>query len=286
MRLGGLITRELLWWLRSPSLWWCLPPLMVFFSCFPQFTLWAGGVDLTSFGTLWNGFSGLYRMFGGRQIFDSGLSLPGMADAGSALADNLDRLLRSGPEALLRQYALPWLQAWGMIVAPSMVSPLAIGVFNRDRDQGMFLLHRVQGGGFFKLLLAKQIALGLQLLWMQALCWFAHLYLFRAMSPWDSLFSYDDPLWLMCWIGGGVGLGVFAITVSWGMCLLSRNGQSEMYTSMVICSVIVALLMVLLGLHPLDLALATWITAGSLLLSLLFSLSLARAMRRERFFLA
>lgn len=275
----NLIGRELRTWCRSIGLWWALPPFLIIVECAPAKMIYLYNINVQGIEEAW---VFLTKMFSGfleqNPFLAAGM---GMTQAGQGAKE----LASLSPEALWRIHFIPFLQLWGAVVLPLIVPPMAIGAFNRDREQGIFQYACMTGVHPFKLLMAKQLVMLLQLAWMQGLAYVSFLLMFQFATKRPELFAIGDSLWLSSWMGASLALSMVSISASWLTCLVTRNTQSEIYNGLLVSSVIFMGALQLFSQSGWNHALFTRLVGGCLVSVLILNILIARAIRREKFFI-
>ncbi|MBF0244793.1 MAG: hypothetical protein HQL31_05925 [Planctomycetes bacterium] len=231
MKFRGLIVRELHWWWRCYALWWTILLFILIFALLPVKILYLLFMN-TSFAELelqWGSLGFLYRSWAEEnRIYVMALTSV-VRGAGA-----LDEALRLPFAEVWQIYALPLLKAWGIFTIAFTAAPLALWTLTRDRDSGFLVHYRACGGRPLTYLFAKLFVNGLQLGWMQILSMLVYLQALSWLTGYPEWYSPADLLTLLCWLPGGLCLGLLGITVSWLACLLSRSGIGEIYNSMIL----------------------------------------------------
>ena len=224
------LKREALWWFRSPSLWWCMPLLLVAVSLQPHFLWWGSGLKVKDLEGLWIWLAYSWNSSGREMLQSNGLL---MMAVGKHFAE-LNRLMTMPIEELWKNYLIPPLQLFALLPLSMLVPPFAVTVFRRDIDHGAYKAYRLNGGSLMNFLTAKFAVQAAMLAPIQLLSMILALYLYSMGSGRAALFSLSDPIWWWCWMGLGLGLGLWTIVASWLMCLITHNGCTEVYTALIV----------------------------------------------------
>lgn len=262
MNLTQLISRELLWYWRSPGLWWSLPLVLLSIAMLPQI-MWLGtGGDIALVENLWN-YLTLGWSVGGRNMIESN------AIAATVLQPylpTLEAVMAMSIEEVWVNFLVPALQLFCLLPLSQVIFPLTVTIFRRDMGNGSFEMHRINGGSTYAFVAGKLLALLAILFVLQTLAMFVFLLTMQTHEARAHLFGLGDVQWLGVWLGLGLSLALWAAIMSWWTCLINSNGCTEIYTSaaIAIVGVLVCLVAVKLwGWNPSTL----WsLTAGSILL--------------------
>ncbi len=280
MNFFSLLYREWLWWRRTPSIWLALP-LSIMLLCM---TPWYFGflfelrtnMRLAQMDGILSVALYSIKMFANDPQWSTTLQW-------SPFAPILPMLQNFKVEDIWYQGLIPAIQFWGALCTSITLPPIAVALFIRDRNCDFYQRRVMQKQSIFQALLAKLVVcLVLRLpIYVAAMMltgtWFAsHSNYAAAFYPW----SFP---WIITWLILPTAFGALHLSLSWLICAFSRNGASENYLSMIICSCLPMLLLPWIfesGWNP---TIQWKIVAICSALSLLILILLSQLMKRERF---
>jgi hypothetical protein len=206
-----------------------MPLLLVVLSVQPHFLWWSSGLKVIEMEGLWR-FLTMSWNFSGREMLKT--NTLAMMAVGDNFAD-IDRLMSMSIEDVWQTFILPPLHIFSLLPLSMLVPPVAVTVFRRDIDNGAYKAYRLNGGRLRTYLSSKFLVQGLMLAPMQLLSMVLALVFYADGTGRPIYFEISDPIWWWCWMGIGLGLGLWTIVISWLMCLVTHNGCTEIYTSLI-----------------------------------------------------
>ncbi len=279
MNFKNCLYREFLWWVRCPSLWWSLPPLIILVTMLPIFMISYSGMNLVDIEEMWDGLGQTYIHY----IKPKASEFDVVQNIVDLTFGKIESFLTMPIEEIWRIYILPPIQIWGIFPLAMMVSPLAVVLFNRDRVNGYYKEWLLNGGRIFPLLFARFLVCSMALFLMYSLSVFIYTEVLSASSERPDLFRLSDGIWFFGVLCGGLITGMLTVVVNWYTCLISRNGSTEIYTALLISNGLVyglSYYVFRIG-WTLDVILCYNALAGAFCVFALFPLS--KLMEREKF---
>jgi len=276
MNFKNCLLREFLWWVRSPSLWWSLPPLIIVITLTPLLMLQPSGVTLSDIEDLWDGIAQNYI----HVIKQDTANFQIVIDMFFA---PIEQYLLMPVEEIWQKYVVPPLQIWGIFPVAMMISPLAVALFNRDRLNGFYREHLLNGGNMFPMLLAKLIVSSVFLFIFFLISIFIYTHLLTKSSLRPEFFRLSDNIWLYGVLGGGLATNIFSMVLNWYSCLISRNNSTEVYTSVLITFGILYGLSYILFEYGMRLDIILLYNSSLIIVSILSLIPLSWLMRKEKF---
>jgi hypothetical protein len=237
MNFKNCLYREFLWWVRSPSLWWSLPPLIVIITLSPFISFFSAGLDLVDLEEIWDGISRDYQYYFKPKADESEV-VKYIVEYTFA---KIDTYLMMPLEDIWASFILPPIQIWAVLPLAMIVPPLAVALFNRDRLSGHYKEWVLNGGTLFSVLLAKLMVSSAFLCFMLIVSNYIYVLILSNSSERPEFFQLFDSMWLIGVIGGGLTTGMITIVLSWYTCMFSRNGSTEVYVAMLASVLVVSL---------------------------------------------
>jgi hypothetical protein len=232
MNFWALLKREWLWWGKSPALWWSFPPLLLMLSLQIQIAWWASGLKVVELEGLWRYMGMGWNIYGKQMLQNNTMLMMALGDR----FDAIEALIKMSPEEVWQVYILPPLQLFCLLPLPVLLPPLAVTLFRRDVQSGMLKMFVLNGGKPLNFLLAKFFSAAFLLLPLQCVCAWISMSLFIEGSGRGEFFDLSSQSWLLAWFGAGFGMGLWVLVMSWLVSLVSKNGATEVYSSMVVTS--------------------------------------------------
>lgn len=226
MSFKSLILREVLWWFRSYALWWSVFPLLILTTCFPYFILKNTGYKLSDFEQLWQQIAFAYQNF--KPVIESNLMVKMTF---SHLLESANTLFSMNIDEVWKKFYVPPLQFWSILPVSLILSPLAVTLFNRDRNNGFYQLLTFNKKSLIKLQVIKFLISSVFVFIVYGLSIFLYLLVLKESSGRPEFFNFSYSMWSYGVLLGGFSIGLLTIAVSWLCCLFSKNGATEIYTA-------------------------------------------------------
>jgi len=279
MNFIALFLREWKWWWHSPALWWSIPLVLLTTILYPPILIQINDLRINELEEFWNFLAQSWLMFAKQMLKDIVSLLPPENVA------KVENFLKMPLPEIWQTYLLPPIKVFVTLPLIAILPPLGMRLLQRDLDNGFIIQHLSHRGSMFSFFMAKWLLNTLILGAFQLLAMVLFLNWMALLTRHPEFFSLSDCDWYLVFLGLGLGVASCSLWLCWLSFLISRNGVTEHYTSLLSAFILWIILLAVVknfGLHSQGLIISSALIWGS---NLILVLLISWVIRRERFWI-
>jgi hypothetical protein len=279
MKFLPLFLREWKWWWHSPALWWSLPLALLMVVLYPPILIKITDLRINELEEFWKFISQSWLMFA-KQMLKDVVSLLPQENVAKAEA-----FLKMPLSEIWQAYLLPPIKIFVTLPLITILPPLGMRLLQRDLDNGFVIQHLSHRGSMINFFIAKWLLNTLILGVFQLLAMILFLSWMSILTQHPEFFSLSDFNWYLVFFGLGLGIASCSLWLCWLSFLISRNGVTEHYTSLLSSFILWLVLLAAIknfGLDSNGLLISSALIWGS---NLILVLLISWMIRRERFWI-